>query len=53
MLAEQHLDPARIGAAMLCHGIGTGAFVAGHAVVKLSVELTRAINDYTIDRGRC
>jgi predicted TIM-barrel fold metal-dependent hydrolase len=48
LLRQQHLDPSRIGRALLCHG--PGALVPVHGVTRLSVELSRAVNDYTIDR---
>jgi predicted TIM-barrel fold metal-dependent hydrolase len=48
LLRRHHLDPCGIDAALLCHGIG--ALVPSHGVARLSVELTRAINDLTVDR---
>lgn len=48
LMREQHLDPNGIQLALLTHGLG--AIIPGHGVVKLSVELVRAINNWTIDR---
>jgi predicted TIM-barrel fold metal-dependent hydrolase len=48
LVQRHHLDANGIDLALLCHG--SGALVPSHGVARLSVELTRAINDFTIDR---
>jgi predicted TIM-barrel fold metal-dependent hydrolase len=50
LLRAQHLDPASIRTALLCVGTTSGALVPGLGVVRLSIEATRAVNDFTIDR---
>jgi uncharacterized protein len=47
-LGRLHLDPNEIGRAILCHS--EGILVAGIPTVRVAVQLTRAINDWTIDR---
>jgi predicted TIM-barrel fold metal-dependent hydrolase len=48
LLRQQHLDPDDVEHALLCHG--TGMLVPALAVPRLTVEFTRAINDWTIER---
>ena len=48
LLERQHLEPHRIQTALLCHGLG--ALVPALGTVRLSIELTRALNDLTVDR---
>src|SRR4029077_645445 len=48
LMRRQHLDPAGVEAALLCHG--TGMLVPTLGVPRLTVEFARAINDWTIDR---
>jgi predicted TIM-barrel fold metal-dependent hydrolase len=48
LLRQQHLDAAGIRLALLCHG--PGMLVPAIPVPRLTAELTRAINDWTVDR---
>jgi hypothetical protein len=48
VLRAQHLDPVGVELALLSHG--SGMLVPGIATTRLSVELVRALNDWTIDR---
>ncbi len=48
LLGRQHLDPCNIGRAVLCYG--DAIHVPGIPTVRLAVVLTRAINDWTIER---
>jgi predicted TIM-barrel fold metal-dependent hydrolase len=48
MLKGQHLDPARIETALLCHG--PAMLIPALGAVRLTVELVQAINSWTIDR---
>src|SRR3984885_12136841 len=47
-LNRQHLEPGHIERGVLVHG--TGLLVPAKSVVRLTVALTRAINDWTIER---
>jgi uncharacterized protein len=49
-LKSDHLDPVGVERALLCHGASAGALVPTIATTRLTVEVTRAINDWTIDR---
>jgi predicted TIM-barrel fold metal-dependent hydrolase len=48
LVREQHLVPNGIDTALL--SLGVGALTPAHGVARLSVELTRAVNDYVLDR---
>jgi uncharacterized protein len=48
ILKRQHLEPGGIDRGVLVHG--TGLLVPAKSVVRLTVALTRAINDWTIER---